>query len=77
MPDIDFIRGEIERMRVQVGRQRKEILQLQKAGISTGSAEALLERMLAKIDDLCATRDQLKASIPHPSKGKALGGRRW
>jgi hypothetical protein len=77
MPDIDFIRGEIERMRVQVGRQRKEILQLQKAGLSTASAEALLERMLAKIDDLCAARDQLKASIPHPSKGKVLGGRRW
>ena len=26
MPDIDFIRGEIERMRAQVVRQRKEIL---------------------------------------------------
>lgn len=33
MPDIDFIRGEIERMRVQVGRQRKEILSLPRAGI--------------------------------------------
>jgi hypothetical protein len=77
MPDIDFIRDEIERMRVQVGQQRKEILQLQKAGLSTASAEALLERMLAKIDDLCATRDQIKAAIPHPSKGKAVGGRRW
>jgi hypothetical protein len=31
MPDIDYIRGEIERMRVQVGRQRNEILQLQRA----------------------------------------------
>jgi hypothetical protein len=31
MPDIDYIRGEIERMRVQVGRQRKEILTLQRA----------------------------------------------
>lgn len=34
MPDIDLIRGEIERMRVQVGRQRKEILQLPRAGVS-------------------------------------------
>jgi hypothetical protein len=34
MPDIGFVRSEIERMRVQVGRQRREILQLQKAGIS-------------------------------------------
>ena len=41
MPDIDFIRNEIERMRTQVGRQRKEILQLQRAGISTASAELL------------------------------------
>ncbi|WP_246207595.1 hypothetical protein [Bradyrhizobium rifense] len=66
MPDIDFIRGEIERMRVQVGRQRKEILQLQRAGIGTASAEALLSRMQAKIDDLCAQRDALKAGQPGP-----------
>jgi hypothetical protein len=26
MPDLDFVRREIEHMRVQVGRQRKEIL---------------------------------------------------
>ena len=32
MPDLDHIRREIERMRVQVQRQRKEILQLQRAG---------------------------------------------
>ena len=33
MPDIEFIRGEIERMRLQVHRQRGEIRQLQRAGI--------------------------------------------
>lgn len=33
MPDIDHIRGEIEHMRTQIGRQRREILQLQRAGI--------------------------------------------
>jgi hypothetical protein len=33
MPDLGFVRSEIERMRVQGGRQRREILQLQKAGI--------------------------------------------
>ncbi|MEH2501336.1 hypothetical protein V1290_000147 [Bradyrhizobium sp. AZCC 1578] len=32
---LDHVSSEIERMRVQVGRQRKEILQLQRAGIST------------------------------------------
>ena len=39
MPTLEFLRSEIERMRVQVGRQRKEILQLQRAGIPTRSAE--------------------------------------
>lgn len=46
MPDIDFIRAEIVRMRIQVGRQRREMLELREAGISTTSAEALLQRML-------------------------------
>jgi hypothetical protein len=48
--DIDFIRKEIERYRIQVGRHRKEILQLQRAGASTAAAELLLERMLANIE---------------------------
>ena len=76
MPDIDFIRGEIERRRAQVGRQRREILALQKAGISTASADALLQRMLDAIDGLCAERDRLKAATPlRLSQGKAIGGR--
>jgi hypothetical protein len=41
MPDIEYIRGEIERMRYQVQRQRGEIRQLQRAGIPSASAEAL------------------------------------
>jgi hypothetical protein len=77
MPDIDFIRGEIERMRTQVHRQRGEIRQLQRAGIPTSSAETLLERMLNKIDELCTERDRLKREQPGPSKGKVLGGRKW
>jgi hypothetical protein len=77
MPDLDYIRNEIERMRVQVGRQRKEILQLQRAGISTASAELLLGRMLAKIEILCAQRDELRKGLPSPVKGRVLGGRKW
>ena len=77
MPDIEFIRGEIERMRIQVHRQRGEIRQLQRAGIATASAEALLDRMLHNIDRLCAERDQLKKGLPGTNKGKVLGGRRW
>ena len=77
MPNLDHLRSEIERMRVQVHRQRGEIRQLQRAGIPTASAEALLERMLNKIDEMCAERDRLKKEQPNPMKGKVLGGRRW
>jgi hypothetical protein len=76
MPNLDHIRAEIERMRVQVGRQRKEILQLQRAGISTASAELLLGRMHSKIDSLCLERDRLKKEEPARKLG-ALGGRSW
>lgn len=75
MPEIGFVRTEIERMRGQVGRQRREILQLQKAGISTVAAEALLQRMLDKIDALCAERDRLKAELPNVSRIKLAGDR--
>ncbi|ANW00348.1 hypothetical protein LMTR13_09385 [Bradyrhizobium icense] len=51
----DYIRSEIAFMRIQVSRQRKELLLLQRAEIGTTSAEALLQRMLTKIDT-CAPR---------------------
>jgi len=74
---IEHVRSEIEHMRVQVSRQRKEILQLQRAGISTAAAELLLLRMLTKIDQLCTARDKLKRELPQPMKGRVLGGRQW
>ena len=74
MPDINFIRAEIEHTRRQVDRLRAEIRQLQRSGISNASAEALLDRMLNKIDDLCAERDTLKHQ---PDQSKALRGRPW
>jgi len=74
---IDHVRSEIEHMRVQVGRQRKEILQLQRAGLSTAAAELLLGRMHAKIGDLCAERERLKREQGAPTKGRVLGGRSW
>jgi len=67
VPDIEYIRAEIERMRMQVHRQRGEIRQLQRAGIPTAAADALLDRML----------NRLKKEQPRPSKGNVLGGRRW
>ena len=72
MPDMEFIEAEIERMRCQVLRQRNEILQLQCAGISTTSAEALLGRMLKKTAELRAERNSLKKEQP-----RRMLGRRW
>lgn len=74
---LDGVRSEIDHMRVQLGKQRKEILQLQRAGIPTASAELLLTRMLAKIEGLCAERDRLKKEQGGPTKGHVLGGRSW
>ena len=62
---LDHVRAEIERMRLQVHRQRGDIRKLQQAGISTASAEALLARMLNQIDKLCA--------IPNLSKVRLAG----
>ena len=76
MPDIDFIRAEIQRMRSRVVRRRGEIRQLQRAGIPSSSSEALLEKMLNKIDQLRAERDRLKREQPGHNKGKVLG-HRW
>jgi len=74
---LDHVRSEIEFMRGQLGRQRKEILQLQRAGISTASAELLLTRMQAKIARLCADCDRLKKEQGGPTKGRVLGGESW
>jgi hypothetical protein len=50
--NIDYIRSEIEHMRRQILRQRKEIKDLQRAGIHTKSAEELLDRMPVNPFDL-------------------------
>lgn len=76
MPDLSYLRSEIDRMRRQTVRQRKDIKSLQRAGISTKAAEELLERMLTKVDVLCAERDrQVKEQrIKYPSTNKAING---
>lgn len=61
MPDIGFIRAEIDRIRLQIRRQRNEIQQLKDAGIPTTSADALLSRMEDKAKRLRTERDRLKA----------------
>ena len=77
MPKIDFIRADIEHRRRQVQRLRGEIRQLQYSGISSASAEALPDRMLNKIDELCTKRDRFKKEQPGHNKNKVLGGRQW
>ena len=74
--NIDHIRSEIEHMRRQILRQRKEIRDLQRAGIPTVSAEELLERMLAKVDRLCIERDRLvgEQRRKYPGTNNAING---
>ncbi|MGL9622450.1 hypothetical protein QRQ56_31215 [Bradyrhizobium sp. U531] len=57
---LDWIRNEITRMRGQIRAQEREIRMLQRAGVATASAELLLTRMRAKVDDLCRELDALR-----------------
>ncbi len=59
---LDALRRDIAYRRQQILRQRREILELQRLGISSKSAEELLERMLNKVDELCAERTRLWAA---------------
>ena len=69
---LDHVRSEIEHMRIQVGRQRREILQLQRAGISTASAELLRGRMDAKIETFVLSASGSRWSRAVPRKGACL-----
>ena len=62
--------------RRQILRQRKEIRDLQRAGIPTKSADELLERMLAKVDGLCVERDRLvgERRRKYPGTNKVING---
>ena len=60
MSDISLVRLEIDRMRFRVGRQRREILRLQRAGIGTEAAEALLQRMQQALGRLREQRELFK-----------------
>jgi hypothetical protein len=54
---LPWVRNEITRLRGQIRAQEREIRMLQRAGVSTASAELLLTRMRAKVDDLCRERE--------------------
>jgi hypothetical protein len=63
-------------MRRQILRQRKEIQDLQRAGIPTKSGEELLERMQAKVDGLCVERDRQvgEQRKKYPGTNKVING---
>jgi hypothetical protein len=70
---LESIRAEIEYMRRQIQRQRKDIQSLERAGIPTRSAEELLGRMLGKVDDLCTERDrQVGERRKYPGTNKVI-----
>jgi hypothetical protein len=73
---LEHTRAEIERMRQQISRQRKDIQSLHRAGISTLPAEALLARMQATVDNLCAERDKRvgEQRIKYPGTNKVIKG---
>jgi len=76
--NLEHIRAEIERMRHQISRQGKDIQSLQRAGIKTLPAEALLARMQATVDNLCAERDKCvgEQRMKYPGTSKVIKGRR-
>jgi hypothetical protein len=73
---LSAIRADIEQRRQRIFHQRKEIQELQRAGISTKSAEELLARMLAKVDELCVERDRLvgEERRKYPGTNKVING---
>jgi hypothetical protein len=74
--ELPYIRAEIETRRRQILRQRKEIQALQRAGISTRSAEELLARMQAKVDELYLERDRQAGEqrVKYPGTNKIIEG---
>ena len=57
---LDWVRSEITRVSGQLRAQEREIRMLQRADVPTASAELLLTRMRAKLEDLCRERDRIK-----------------
>lgn len=74
MPDLEFIRGQIEHMRVQVGRQRKEILTLQRAGIPAASAEACWSGCSTKSTGCVSSATSSRRKCRSPSHRFLEGG---
>ena len=70
MLTLDSICREIDEMLLQVGRQRREISRLKYAGLNTTSAEALVAKIEAKIEQLRGRRNELRKAVPRSTKGR-------
>jgi hypothetical protein len=57
---LDWVRNEITRVSRDICAQEREIQMLQRAGVSTTSAELLLSRIRAKLEDLCREHEVLR-----------------
>ena len=73
---LSSLRSEIEHMRRRILRQRREIRDLQRAGIPTKSADELLVRMQTKVDELSAERDRQAGEQrrKYPGANKVING---
>lgn len=67
---LELIRADLDRMRLQVSRHRREIVRLRSVGLSVAPAEALVQKMQAEIEEMCVKRDKLRKNMPHPTKGR-------
>jgi hypothetical protein len=77
MADLASVRAEIDHARKLVDRQRRDILALRRAGMSTADAEIVLARQLARLEGLIGERNRLMATQPSAMQGRVLGGRKW
>lgn len=72
--NLDALRRDIEYRTKQVGRQKRDIAKLRTLGIDTCAAEALLARMMAKVEELREERNRLRQRKTYPGTTKVIRG---
>jgi hypothetical protein len=73
MPDIEYIRAEIERMRIPVHRRRGGDQAASKSWYSNRFSRSFAKSDVNNIDGLCPERYRLKGQQPGPTKGEGAG----
>ena len=74
-PTLETMRAEIELVRRQIDRQRRDIASLKRAQIPSEPAERLLDRMMTRATTLRRARDDIKKSVPSAHRGRGVGTR--